>query len=133
MSVTIPGITSVTTQTAITDYYVAPGLRSDSIDKSLSPGIRLPAHDLGDTSSSMKELGGRRAANKQRMAKIGDIVRTIVQSSTNTDNLLHFEITTTTDRISDTIAVVPDSLFTVPAGYTKTTPAAATSALIAVP
>ena len=67
------------------------------------------------------------AASKQRMAKIGDVVRTVAQSSTNVDDLFKFQITTTTDRISDTVAVVPDSMFTVPAGYTKVTPTPAAS------
>ena len=122
MVVNAPGITSVTTQTTISDFYVAPGLRSDSIDKTVSPGIRLPSRDIGTVSAAMKEFGAKEAANKARMAKIGDIVRTVAQSSTNADNLFSSQNTTTTDRISDTVAVVPDSLFVVPAGYTKTTP-----------
>lgn len=121
MSVSTPSINSVTTQTMIVDYFVAPGLKSDSIDKTISPGIQL-SREMGTASSAMKELGARRAANKQRMAKIGDVVRTVAQSSTNVDDLFKFQITTTTDRISDTVAVVPDSMFTVPAGYTKVTP-----------
>ncbi len=131
-SVSTAAINSVTIQTMIYDYYVAPGSKSDSVDKTVSPGIQLPKRDVVDLSPAMKELGAREAANKARMAKIGDIVRTVVQSSADADNLFHFRSTVTTDRISDTVAVVPDSLFVVPAGYTKTTPTS-TDALRSVP
>jgi hypothetical protein len=132
MSVSTASINSVTTQTTIYDYYVAPGLKSDSIDKTVSPGIRLPSRDMVTLSLAMKELGAREAANKKRMAKIGDIVRTVAHSTVDADNLFHTQNTTTTERILDTVAVVPDSLFVVPASYTRTTPTP-TASLRSVP
>jgi len=45
-----------------------------------------------------------------------------VQAETGADNLFRSQNTTTTEHILDTVAVVPDSLFVVPASYTRTAP-----------
>ncbi|MEO6863846.1 MAG: hypothetical protein ABI229_00195, partial [Gemmatimonadaceae bacterium] len=73
--------TLTTVQT--TDYYVAPGVHLDSLEKTQGPSVPNPPMPLiGSASNGMKALVAQHATAAKRMSKIGSVLKSVTQSAT---------------------------------------------------
>lgn len=116
---TVPAVGEVgnITEMQTTDYYIIPGPPIDSMGKAALP-MQTPVLQV---SSGAKELGAERARAMARMAKTGNIIKTVIESKTTSMGgvISQRQTTETLDRRTMS---VPDSLFVIPAGYTKVAP-----------
>ncbi len=121
MSMTMLGQPESWTSERTTDYYVAPGLPPDSL-QARSRGTVSKAPVPTDTAMpGLKEFADQQHAIALRIAKVGATVKSVVKSVTAMDGGTRTELRTV-QLIARRRAVVPDSVFAVPAGYTKTNP-----------
>lgn len=122
MNLNVLGNATTLTTTQTTDYYVAPGVRLDSLYKaqrSSTPALPIPV--IPTLSTGMKALAAQRAAATKRMRKIGSVLKTVTQSTTTVPGGTRTQ-RRSTEVLSYRAASAPDSLFVVPVGYTKTIP-----------
>lgn len=105
----------IASDSALTASYV------DSAKKSYwSTNLRsmLASGLLGN---EMKYLAAQRAPEAKRMAKVGSVVKTVTELKITVGGGAKTQ-RQTTELLSHQTMSVPDSLFVVPAGYTKTLP-----------
>lgn len=110
------------TDARTTDYYVAPGVHFDALGytmRSAATGKTPPSASA--LPSGLKEIAAENGAAMQRMARIGTIVKTVTESRTTEGDSTRTR-RKTMELLSHRITTVPDSLFVVPAGYTKAMP-----------
>ncbi len=133
MTLNLMGSPSTWTTATTTDYYVAPGLRIDSLPSAArtgKQGLRSPV----DTSSkavadtqfagfppSMITAATEAREVMSRMYKLGTPVKTVVETTVTVDGGVKLT-RTTTELVSHSRMAVPDSLFAIPAGYISVRP-----------
>lgn len=122
MTMNMLGQASTWTDTIVTDYYVAPGLRPDSDEHAESHKPRQPSSAVaGVLSGNVNEVAAEGAAAMRRMRKIGRIVETVTESTTTTDG---GKMTNrrTEEFVSRRTIPASDSLFSIPEGYKRARP-----------
>jgi hypothetical protein len=127
------GDTTTWFDTTTTDYYVAPGLRIDTLGVT---GASAPKPAQSDMSGSkkaefdteLKEFAGvsnndamKARAMITRMDKLGYRVTTVAESRVTMKGGVK-QTRTTTELLDHSTMIVPDSLFIVPRNYTRTMP-----------
>lgn len=133
MTMSVMGNSTTWSDTTTTDYYVAPGLMLDTLGAATPSAVHRTRPDTGRSHSTSIETVSKQLAAAtsgdalkaraamQRMNKLGAIVKTVAEARVTVND--GFKLTrTTTELVSHKTIVVPDSLFAVPAGYTKTMP-----------
>ncbi len=122
MSLNVLGNATTLTTTQTTDYYVAPSVHLDSLEKTNGSGMpSLPTPAMPTLSDGMKTLAAQHATATKRMSKIGSVLKTVTLSTTEVPGGTRSQ-RQSTEVLSYRAASVPDSLFVVPSGYTKTIP-----------
>lgn len=133
MMVNLTGDPTTYIDTTTTDYYVAPGLRFDTLGATVGSGVNRSRSDtsrshrpgldtvLKQFVNTSNEDVRKARATIARLNKLGAVVRTVVETRVTVKDGV--KVTrTTTDLVSHKTMIVPDSLFVAPAGYVKTMP-----------
>lgn len=133
MTSSLLGDATTYVDTSTTDYYVAPGLRFDTLGATASSAMKSPRPDTSRSQHTgpdtlLKQFIGMQSEDTMkaramiaRMNKLGASVKTVAESRVTVEDGV--KVTrTTTELVSHERMIVPDSLFVVPAGYVKTMP-----------
>ncbi len=134
MTMNLLGNPSTFTTATTADYYVAPGLRLDTLESAAASATKQRMRSVGDTlpksvadslfagvPPSMITAATQAREAMSRMNKIGSAVKTVVESRITVDGGV--KVTrTTTELVSHSTMAVPDSLFAIPAGYVSARP-----------
>lgn len=122
MTMNVLGQANTWTDSIVTDYFVAPGLRSEPVEhRADQKPVQPPGAVSGMLSGNLSEVAAASAAAMLRMEKIGRVVETINQSTVTTDGGKMTDVRIE-QFVSERTVPASDSLFSIPEGYKKARP-----------